>query len=216
MGDQNYHVNLSFFGTSVKIADNLKVGDVISLKDVQIYAPNDKDTSVHPGSLTYKDYGNPQSSFSKLSDKEIPDDLSYSLTKKLEGTVVDLTNYKPYMSCKGNGGKCKAKVVPNQNSCSSCKNSILPEDLFEDYIIDVVLWTGTETTIAKCFRYKPNLYMSNVLLYISSFFRRSLLHLEKGNLEGKDRLAHLEGQEIYILVPRDSSDMPVAESIDIV
>ena len=72
---------------------------------------------------------------------------------KIEGTVIDILDYREYTSCKGRNLKCRSKTNPQDEKCKRCGTDIGPDTSYDDYFVSLVLWSGTATTTIKCFRY---------------------------------------------------------------
>ena len=151
MSDGQFSVNLTFFGHSTRLCDELTPGDVISLQYVNINLFNIADPKTQPPNLTFKDLREPFTKMKTLVGDMIPEDMNFEMGSVVVGTVIDVTDYREYQSCKGRNNRCRLKIIPGAEYCK-CGEANRPEEAYSDYIVSLVLWCEDVSKTVKCFR----------------------------------------------------------------
>ena len=150
ISDGKFSVNVTFFGKSAKLCDDISPGDVISLQYVNTNHWN-IDPKVQPPNLTFKNLKEPHNQMNKLVGDSIHDDMHFEMASIVEGTVIDVMDFREYQSCRGKKDKCRSKIVPGALKCR-CGETIKPEETYSDYIVSLVLWCEEGSKTVKCFR----------------------------------------------------------------
>ena len=150
MSDGQFTVNLTFFGHSARLCDELSPGDVISLQYVNTNHFN-IDPKTQPPNLTFKDLREPFTQMKTLVGEMIPEDMNFETGSAVVGTVIDLTDYREYQSCKGRNNKCRLKIIPGAAYCK-CGEANRQEEAYSDFIVSLVLWCEDVSKTVKCFR----------------------------------------------------------------